>query len=272
MSTYSTAFSLYFLERSVCLKLKCHTTFLGRAAAYNLQHRYSKDDIKKVDKRVLADAYYKYTLFCFKKRYSMPLTMNIDVSSTLNDELTQLQDAFTARAASHQCSIEGCKTCIVVDGHMKAHRKICLKNGCIEDPKYQSKYCDEHSKDVPLRKVVGEQQVLTNKDEFHISEVLRRVTKKNKRLYEVKWKGYEDTTLEPRENIPRVLIELFEKHGDSSITTTIKNHFDKSGIQYVTLGVEGHDDMILPACSLQIDENAFLIPCLLYTSPRPRDS
>ena len=131
-----------------------------------------------------------------------------------------------------------------------------LKNGCIEDPKYQSKYCDEHSKDVPLRKVVGEQQVLTNKDEFHISEVLRRVTKKNKRLYEVKWKGYEDTTLEPRENIPRVLIELFEKHGDSSITTTIKNHFDKSGTQYVTLGVEGHEDMILPACSLQIDENA----------------
>ena len=241
MSTYSTAFSLDFLERSVCLKLKCHTTFLGREAAYNLQQRYNKDDVKKVDKRVLADAFYKFTLFCFKKRYLMPLTMNIDVSSTLNDALTQLQDAFTARAASYQCSIEGCKTFIVVAGHMKAHRKICLKNGCIEDPKYQSKYCDEHSKDVPLRKVVGEQQVLTNKDEFHRSEVLRRVTKK-KKLYEMKWKGYEETTLEPCENIPRVLIELFEKHGDSSITTTIKNHFDKSGIQYVTLGFEGHED------------------------------
>ena len=48
LSTYRTACSLDFLERSVCLKLKCHTAFMGRAAAYNLQHRYANKDVKKL--------------------------------------------------------------------------------------------------------------------------------------------------------------------------------------------------------------------------------
>ena len=42
MSTYSSAFSLDFLERCVCLKLKCHTNFFGRTEAYNMQHKYHK--------------------------------------------------------------------------------------------------------------------------------------------------------------------------------------------------------------------------------------
>ena len=81
-------------------------------------------------------------------------------------------------------------------------------------------------------------------------------------MYDVKWKGFEETTFEPRENVPRVLVELFETHGDSSLATTIKNNFEKSGIHYVTLSVEDHGDMILPSSSLQIDENAYFIPIL----------
>ena len=44
--------------------------------------------------------------------------MQIDITSTLNDELPQLQDAFSAGAADHKCSADGCETCVIVDGHM----------------------------------------------------------------------------------------------------------------------------------------------------------
>ena len=66
--------------------------------------------------------------------------------------------------------------------------------------------------------------------------------------------------MERVENISRVMIEIYEKDGDSTIPTTINNPFKNSGVHYVTLSVENHADMILPKCSLQIDENDYFIP------------
>ena len=48
LATYRTAFAVDFLERSVCLKQTCHTTFMGRSTAYNIQHKYQNDVGKKV--------------------------------------------------------------------------------------------------------------------------------------------------------------------------------------------------------------------------------
>ena len=127
MSTYSSAFSLDSLERCVCLKLKCHTNFLSRTEAYNMQHKYRKTkNPKRLNKRMLSHSYYKYTLLCFKQRYSLSLSMHIDLSDTLTDELPDLMDYFHSHASSHKCNVPGCESCIVIDGHMKAHRKICL--------------------------------------------------------------------------------------------------------------------------------------------------
>ena len=119
----------------------------------------------------------------------------------------------------------------------------------------KSTYCKVHTLKVKdgenIREVIDEAQVLNDGSEYHIEKIVKSLTK-NKRLhYEVKWIGFTETTVEPTENIPRVLTELLDSYGDSSIPTTIKMYFEsKSGIKYVVLGVENHEDLILPACSL----------------------
>ena len=184
-STYSTAFSLDFMKRSICLKLKCHTTFFGRTEAFNLQHSYGKEETLKLDKRVLSDAYYKYTLLCFKQRYSLPLAMDIDVSTTLNDELPNIMNEFLLRASRHNCTVAGCGTCIVIDGHMKAHRKICRKKACIEDPMVGSTYCEQHHlNSEQLRDVCNDAQILKNENEYHIEKIMKIVTKDKRRCYQ----------------------------------------------------------------------------------------
>ncbi len=262
LSTSTTCFSEDFIERSVGLKLKCHTTFSGRSDAYNYQHKYHKDNPNKMDKRIHSDGYYKYTLICFKERYNMELKINMDVSVTLNNELPQLLDQFMMRASHHQCAVAGCMNCIVIDGHMKAHRKICCKKGCVEDPKLKSKFCEDHCDkfNEDVRDTVDNVQILKNEKEFHIEKILKTFTRYKRRHYEVKWLNYDETSIEPKENIPRVLTELFDLYGDSSIPTTIKDRFEESGVKYVVLEVENQDDLILPACSLQLDENAYYIP------------
>ena len=68
----------------------------------------------------------------------------MDVEKTLEEELTDYLDLFMKKGCTHACNVEGCSTCVVIDGHMKAHRKICGKKGCIRDPREKSKYCDFH--------------------------------------------------------------------------------------------------------------------------------
>ena len=188
MSTASSSFSIDFMERSVCLKLKCHTTFIGRTDAYNLQWRYEKSSERKLDKRTLADSYYKYTLLCLKERYNLPLCMDMDVNKTLKEELPDLLGQFTSRASAHECDIKGCKNCIVIDGHMKAHRKICKHKNCVDDPTLKSKYCEKHASG-DLREIKGEVQVLCDDKEYHIEKIISAKKVKKRRHYEVKWVG-----------------------------------------------------------------------------------
>ena len=60
---------------------------MGRVAAFNVQHRYTEKDSRKLDKRMFADGY-KCTLLTFKYRYEMPLYMNINMLE-LNPEISQ---------------------------------------------------------------------------------------------------------------------------------------------------------------------------------------
>lgn len=267
MSTAHTSFSLDFMERTVCLKLRCHTSFIGRSDAYNYQWGYKKSNKNKMDKRILAESYYKYSLLCFKERYNLPLFIDLDVTLTLKEELPELLAVFMARASSHECEITGCKSCVVIDGHMKAHRKICFYKNCIEDPMTKSKYCEVHNQTGDIRGIINDAQVLNDGNEFHIEKIVKSVKIKKRRCYEVSWVGYNEITVEPRENIPRVLTELYDLYGNSSIPTTIKKHFEQSGIKYVSLGVENQDDLVLPACSMEINENAYYIPL-----PKTKDS
>ena len=94
--------------------------------------------------------------------------------------------------------------------------------------------------------------------EYHIDKILKKVTRKKRHLYEVAWKGYEQHTLEPRENIPRILVELFERYGDSTLPTVIQEKCIVDGVKYINVYVNG-DVITLPHSSLVLDPNAYFV-------------
>ena len=53
ISTYCSAFSVDLLDQLICMKQKCHTTFMGKSQAYNLYHNYATGEEKSLDKRRL---------------------------------------------------------------------------------------------------------------------------------------------------------------------------------------------------------------------------
>ena len=162
--------------------------------------------------------------------------------------------------SAHVCDVPGCKSCILIDGHMKAHRKVCSVKTCKNDPKLSSIYCTDHA-EKPLREMnMGAQEL--KDEEYHVERILSKRFIKKQWLFEVKWKGFDETTLEPKENIPRVLVELFEIYGDSAVPSEIKGYFEKGGIKFVNIKVE-NEILKLPACALEVNEKAYTI-----TGPR----
>ena len=258
MSTFSSAFSIDFLSRFVSLKQKCCTTFMGRANAYNIHHGYTTSD-DSMDKRRLSEAYYKYTLLKFKERYSLPRMICGSIRDAMQADYQTLHQCFQERYRHHICDTPGCKNCLVIDGHMKAHRKVCQSKGCEHDPKHQSKFCDLHSKQ-ESHTIDEENRQSLSENEFHIERIKRKCKQKGEWVYEVAWQGYEEGTFEPKENIPRVLVELFERYGDITIQTEVDSYFKKNGIKYVELKVDGKDSLVLPACSMEVNEEAYYLP------------
>ena len=263
LSTFCTALSLDFLKRFVSLKQKCHTTFHGRTNAYNYHHGYTgKNRERAMDHRRLIEAYFKFTFIEFKQRYKLPLTISGNIHQNLQQEYNTLYDAFFHKYSLHECEVSGCRTCVVVDGHMKAHRKVCRVKGCHNDPVIKSVHCKDHSYKA-THSVDEENKQILAENEFHVEKITDKTFVQGKKewLYKVKWKGFDKTTLEPKENLPRVLVELFEIYGDSTIPTDVVHHFEKGGIKYVHLKVQqDQDGIILPACAMEVDENAYILP------------
>ena len=261
ISTYCSAFSTDLLDRFICMKQKCHMTFLGKTQAYNMQHKYQKaENAKAMDKRRLADVYYKYTFILYKEKYNLPMEIKGSIGEALAADYSVMYEKFQEKYLNHECDVNGCKSCIVVDGHMKAHRKICKAKGCPNDPKHKSVLCKVHSQSTTHCVDEDNSQVLLNDEEYHIDNILRKSLHKKagKWLYEVVWKNFPETTMEPKENLPRILVELFERYGNCTISTEIEQYFETGGIKYVNINVNG-DTLCLPACSLEICESAYFI-------------
>ena len=65
--------------------------------------------------------------------------------------------------------------------------------------------------------------------------------------------------MEPKEHLPRILVEMFEIYGDSTIATNVESYFESNGIKYINIKVQ--DDVLqLPSCSLEVCEEAYLLP------------
>ena len=258
VSTHSTAFSTDFLRRFVALKQKCHVTFFGRADSYNYQHGYDdKNCENSLDHRRLIEVYFKYILLQFQNRHGLPMNINGNIFTSLEMEYKNLYHAFHTEYSSHICDVTGCKTCIVVDGHMKSTRKVCKHKTCQNDPITKSVYCSEHAHKLNHAVIDGEQQL--NENEYHVERILRKMFLNKQWKYEVKWQNSDELTMEPKENIPRILIELFEIYGDSTTPTEIERYFEKGGVKYVVLKIQ--DEILqLPASAMEVDEQAYYTP------------
>ena len=80
---------------------------------------------------------------------------------------------------------------------------------------YKVEGLKDRFKEEELLKIIGEPQNKIQKvQKFVISKLVKPVIKDNKEYYEVQWKGYRDTTLEPRdvllEDVPK-MVNQFEK-------------------------------------------------------------
>ena len=259
VSTHCSSFSTDFLRRLVALKQKCHVTFFGRTAAYNYQHGYtSKSNKESMDHRRLIEGYFKYIYLEFKERHQKELVVRGQIYDDLDNGYEDAYESFKRKHSSHTCEVAGCESCVIIDGHMKAHRKVCADKTCKNDPKSKSVYCSFHA-EKPMREVIHGEQQLQDGDEYHVEKILCKKIVKKEWLYEVKWKGFDETTWEPKANIPRILVEFFEIYGNSAISSEINGYFEKGGTKYVSISVEG-EILQLPAISLEVNERAYYTP------------
>ena len=111
VSTNCSSLNIDLLDRLICLKQKGHTTFIGKASAYNLHHMYrnSKDVL---DKRRLSNAYFKYTYILFRTRHNLPLNINNGIEETLKMEFPCMYEKFQEKYGTHACDKPGCADCL----------------------------------------------------------------------------------------------------------------------------------------------------------------
>ncbi len=216
-----------------------------------------------LDYRRLEDGYFKYSILLARKRHNihdMDLPFNVD--DAIIENFLLLKEMFEAKANDHRCGKPGCTNCMVADGNLKNSRTVCQMPGCMESPMKGKKCCKLHK--TIERKIDGNnnQELVENDGEFHVEAIIgKRYDPKTKQTeFKVKWVGYseEESTFEPRKNIPRVLVELYSRYGRTDLTCEVINKgFTKSGHAYVELFVENSDYIILPAEAMEVNEEAY---------------
>ena len=134
-----TAFTIDFLVEIVGQVDISSSTFEAMAKQYNrFHHRKLPFDV--MDRRVelnqdlLNNAYFLFCYLEIGQRYEIPNYQIVrnTLDSTILENKGELMRVFRHRwTVDHECSIPGCRSCIVIDAGLKPHRKVCkaLWNG-----------------------------------------------------------------------------------------------------------------------------------------------
>ena len=190
-----------------------------------------------------------------------------DIDQELEENITKFDTAFKINANIHSCSINGCGKCLVLDGHMKAHRKICKMANCKNDPQKSSLFCLEHAQicKIDLFGQTERKQSLDSSNSFHVEEITgKRYNNKNKcSEYKVKWLGYDEFTWESYKNIPRILVEIYKRKGSIKCDTYIVDEKLYKGQQAVLICLENEQSFWLPKIGLSVNEYAYEIEIIL---------
>ena len=177
-----------------------------------------------------------------KQRWDIwgPLDPDIDVS--LDRYLPQLKVKFGQVWAVHSCDKPGCGWCVIGDGGLKAHRSLCaaVSSGVKEFPSSGVKlltgcsrypgtglFCSSHKNHVSpalhhkqIQKQSLDKLNKDKKNQQHESELdgvflIEKILDEKAGFYHIQWKGYETTTWEPAENIPKFIRDYYCRTGIS---------------------------------------------------------
>ena len=183
-----------------------------------------------------------------------------DIDIELEENIEKFDQAFKTNANNHSCQSIGCGRCLVLDGHMKAHRKTCKMANCKNDPKKSSLFCGEHAQTCKFDLYENpKDQSLETSDSFHVEEITgKRYNKKTKGFeYKVKWLGYEEFTWESYKNIPRILVELYKRNGTIKCQTYIIDEIVQKGQKGVLILMENEQSFWIPQIGLVLNEHAY---------------
>ena len=150
-----------------------------------------------------------------------------------------------------------------MDGNQKNTRKKCaaetdfmrapnlpnypaMRIGCTNTPAFKSKYCSKHKihavkskemKNIERKKYGGEvPEEIEDTDEesmYLLEKIIGEEGVGKNKKYRCKWQNYTETTLEPRENIPKIHVDRFKKFKGESVTTYVVEDVDCRGITYI---------------------------------------
>ena len=91
-------------------------------------------------------------------------------------------------------------------------------------------------KEEELLKIVDDpQNKIMRTIKFVVSKLIKPVIQNNKAYYEVQWKGYRDTTLEPRENLLKdvaKMVNQFEKKNKIKININENRRTKKKTLRF----------------------------------------
>ena len=204
------------------------------------------------EKRI-ATGWFTYSLIEMKQRFLVQGPVSSDIDQSLSDYHTQLRDAFYIFWGKHKCDKPGCGSVLVVDGGMKAQRKICgalksgikvfehskttLVTGCTAHPG-DKKFCKEHrNEEHPavtsgklsqesrnrLEKVKDKEKNFKEQDfsdnVYIVEEIKDCKIEKGIEYYLIKWEDYLEETWEPASNLPSFMVSYFKKTGNGLVPT-----------------------------------------------------
>ena len=228
------------------------TTFEAMAKQYNRFH-HMKLPFDVMNRRVelheglLNDAYFLFCHLEIGQRYGIQNYQIIrnTLDATILENKGEMMKAFRRKwTLEHECSVPGCRSCIVIDAGLKPHRKVCkalwngireyevagqsVVTGCTSYPVPNKTYCSLHEGEpTPIadnissrtRKILRDYREsakdsdLAGDDHAFIIESILDIEENanGEKMFKVKWFNFpiEAATLEPENNIPKFIIEYY---------------------------------------------------------------
>ena len=250
VTSRQTAFSVMYLYDLTLQILFSNSSFQSLAKIYNNLH-FSKPTGKyreEIFQERITDAFFLYSLLEISQRYGLSTTFHLVIEISLTEYLPIIKISHREYwTRQHKCEAAGCGTCLVIDGGMKPHRKVCAAKmsgvkifeksgvktvtGCTKIPAPKAKFCNDHkNEETPcilgnkvqkstreslknFRKKNSKDKSAPGDNVYTVESILDTRVKQGKKCYLVKWSEFPvaQSTWELESSIPVFIRKYYEK-------------------------------------------------------------